>query len=184
VEPELSELEISPLTLSHKLDDFESGSPSLDAWLRKHAVRNQNSGDSMTRIAEIGGHVVGFYTLSTTSVMRSLLPGSLRRNAADPISALLLGHLAVDRRYQRRGIGSMLVRDALRNAMIVSRHAGWRLLAVHPESEAAQAFWAKLDFVLLLGVSPALMALSQAMVRTLLAAVDSPSTRSASKALS
>jgi GNAT superfamily N-acetyltransferase len=172
--PELSALKLLPINPLHDLGEFNSGSPARDTWLRTHAMPSQNSGDAMTRIAELDGRVVGFYTLSTASVLRSRLPGPLRRNAPDPVPALLIGQLAVDLPYQRLGIGLTLVRDAMQSALSVSRFAGWRLLAASPDGENAEAFWSKLDFVAIPGVSPPLMALTQTMVRRLLAAAATP----------
>jgi GNAT superfamily N-acetyltransferase len=174
MDPDLSELRIVPLTHSRGLDDFDSGSPARDTWLRTHALPGQATGDAMTQVAELGGRVIGFYALSTAAMLRSALPGALRRNAPDPVPALLIGQLAVDRRYQGRGIGLALVHDAMRSALLVSRFAGWRLLAVSPDGAQAAAFWAKLDFVAVPGISPALMALTQTMVRRLLTAAALP----------
>jgi GNAT superfamily N-acetyltransferase len=172
VDLDLSELRIVPLDHSHGLDDFDSGSPARDTWLRTRALPGQATGDAMTQVAVLGEErVVGFYALSTAAVLRSALPGALRRNAPDPVPALLIGQLAVDRRYQGRGIGSVLVHDAMRCALLAAQFAGWRLLAVNPDGVQAAAFWAKFDFVAVPGVSPALMALTQTMVRRLLAAV-------------
>ena len=164
------EIEIAALNENHDLGDFDSGSAARDAWLGTRALASQRSGDALTQVAESGGAIMGFCALCTGSVMRAGLPGGLRRNAPDPIPALLIGQLAVDRRFQRRGIGLLLVRDAMERALQVSRFGGWRLLAVNPDGEAAAAFWAKLDFVPIPGVSPPLMVLTQTMVRRLLEA--------------
>lgn len=170
MQPGLSDLCLRCLDRSHRLDDFDSGSAARDTWLRTRALASQESGDAMTRVAERAGHIVGFYALSTAAVLRSALPGALRRNAPDPVSALLIGQLAVDPRYQGRGVGAAMVHDAMHNALLVSQLAGWRLLAVNPDGEQAAAFWAKFDFVAIPGVTPSLMALTQTMVRRLLAA--------------
>ncbi len=172
--PDVSGLRLLPLHHSHALDDFESGSPARDTWLRTRALSNQDSGDAMTRVAGLGLRVVAFYALSTAAVLRSVLPGKLRRNAADPVPALLIGQLAVDIRYQGCGIGAILVHDAMRNALLVSQLAGWRLLAVAPDGERAVDFWSKFDFVVVPGISPPLMALTQTMVRRLMAAAAPP----------
>lgn len=174
MEPGGAELRFVRLDHSHHLDDFNSGSPARDTWLRARALPSQGSGDAMTQVAERGGRVVGFYALSTAAVLRSALPGPLRRNAPDPVPALLIGQLAVDLRSQGRGIGTAIVRDAMRTALLVAPHAGWRLLAVNPDGEAAMAFWEKFDFVALPGISPPLTALTQTMARRLLAAAAPP----------
>jgi GNAT superfamily N-acetyltransferase len=170
VDLDLSGLRLSPLDASHDLSDFNSGSPARDTWLRARALSSQDSGDAMTRIAALGGMVIAFYALSTAAVLRSLLPGGLRRNAPNPVPALLIGQLAVDLRHQGHGIAAIMVHDAMHSALRVSRLAGWRLLAVHPDGERAVEFWSKFDFVVVPGVSPSLMALTQTMLRGLLAA--------------
>ena len=172
--PDLSGLRFIRLDGSHRLDDFTSGSPARDTWLRSRALSGLDSGDAMTRVAEFGGQVVAFYALSTAAILRSALPGALRRNAPDPVPALVIGQLAVDVRYQRRGIGGAVVHDALRTALLVSQLAGWRLLAVNPDGETAAKFWEKFDFSRVPGISPPLMALTQTRVRRLLAAAALP----------
>jgi GNAT superfamily N-acetyltransferase len=164
------DLRVSALSPAHVLGDFASGVPARDAWLHRRALPAQQSGDALTHVAAVDERVVGFCTLSTAAVMRSSLPGARRRNAPDPVPALLIGQLAVDLRYQGGGIGMMLAHDAMRRAMLIARYGGWRLLAVNPDGEKAESFWAKLDFVPVSGITPPLMVLTQAMVRGLLEA--------------
>lgn len=51
-----------------------------------------------------GKRVVGFYALAAGSVRRTHAHGALRRNMPDPIAAVVLGRLAVDRAWQRQGL--------------------------------------------------------------------------------
>ncbi|MDQ6908828.1 MAG: hypothetical protein M3176_18580 [Chloroflexota bacterium] len=58
--------------------------------------------------------VVGFYTLSTTSVDFSAIPEQFSADLPRyPVPAVLLGRMGVDRRYERQGFGKRLVTDAL-----------------------------------------------------------------------
>lgn len=59
--------------------------------------------------------MAGFYTLSASSVVLTDLPDNIRKKLPRyPIVAVaLLGRLAVDAGFQRRGLGSALLADAM-----------------------------------------------------------------------
>ncbi|HEX5325470.1 MAG TPA: GNAT family N-acetyltransferase [Acetobacteraceae bacterium] len=133
-------VDTEPLGPQHDLDSFTSGQPPLDGWLRGRALRNQETGDSRTFVVAERGRVTGFYALSTGAAARVGLPGSLRRNAPEPVPLLLLGQLAVDRDWQRRGLGAALLRDACRRAVSALGQVGFRALAAHPIDDAASFY--------------------------------------------
>jgi len=58
----------------------------------------------------------------------------------EPIPVLVLGRLAVDRRWQGRGVGRGLLRDAILRTLLVAEHAGVRALLVHARSAEARRF--------------------------------------------
>jgi predicted N-acetyltransferase YhbS len=60
---------------------------------------------------------------------------------------MVLGRLAVDVTYQRQGIGSGLLRDALRRTLQVSRQAGLRAMLVHAIDDEAAAFYSAHGFI-------------------------------------
>src|SRR5690348_17338816 len=64
------------------------------------------------------GKIVGYYTLSSTSVQLGELPAPVVRKLPryPLIPATLLGRLAVDRRQQGKGYGRFLLADALYRA--------------------------------------------------------------------
>src|ERR1700726_5291350 len=96
---------ISP---NHELTQFQSGEPALDDWLRKRALRNEETGASRTYVVCTGGRVVGYYALATGGVAQVLAPGRVRRNMPDPVPVMILGRLAVDRSWQGRNLGASL----------------------------------------------------------------------------
>ncbi|WP_296702237.1 GNAT family N-acetyltransferase [Thiocapsa sp. UBA6158] len=59
----------------------------------------------------------------------------------DPIPAMVLGRLAVDRTWQDRGLGKALLRDAILRTLQVSELVGVKALLVHALSEAAVRFY-------------------------------------------
>jgi predicted N-acetyltransferase YhbS len=84
--------------------------------------------------------IVGYYCLSASTVSHVVATGSVRRNMPDPVPMLLLGRLAVDRRWQGKGLGRGLLKDAVLRSVQVSDHIGIRGLLVHAISEDARRF--------------------------------------------
>ncbi|NUS20971.1 MAG: GNAT family N-acetyltransferase, partial [Mesorhizobium sp.] len=70
---------------SHELDLFQSGTDSLDQWLRRRARANQVSGASRTYVIAESTRVVGCYCLSSGGLDLANAPGSIRRNMPDPV---------------------------------------------------------------------------------------------------
>jgi GNAT superfamily N-acetyltransferase len=64
----------------------------------------------------------------------------------DPVPVVIIGRLAVDRRFQGRGIGSALLKDALRQASAIAQIAGTRAVMVHAIDDAATRFYLRLRF--------------------------------------
>ncbi len=125
----------------HDVRTFDCGINSLNQWLRRGALKNQVSGASRSFVVCEDGKVVGYYALATGSVARQNTPGKIRRAMPNPIPVIVLGRLAIDRRKQRMGIGSALLRDALLRTYNVSTEIGVRALLVHTLSEEAKNFY-------------------------------------------
>jgi predicted N-acetyltransferase YhbS len=87
-----------------------------------------------------GQRVVGYYTLAVGAVAHAQTPGRIRRNMPDPVSAMILGRLAVDKKYQGSGLGTGLLRDAVLRTLQAANIAGIRTILVHAISEPAKSF--------------------------------------------
>ncbi|MFE8149343.1 GNAT family N-acetyltransferase [Brenneria goodwinii] len=137
------------LSAQHITTDFSCSESSLDEWLKRKALKNQTSGASRTFVVcdADNQHVVGFYALATGSVQRQSAPGAIRRNMPDPVPVLVLGRLAVDGRYQAKGIGAGLLKDAVLRSRQVAEQVGTKALLVHALSEGAKAFYLHWGFL-------------------------------------
>jgi GNAT superfamily N-acetyltransferase len=118
----------------------------LDTWLTQRAIRNQASGASPTFVVCDARRVVAYYALASSAVASDLATGRLRRNMPDPIPVLVLARLAVDRSYQRLGLGRSLMQDAGRRVLNAADAIGIRGLLVHALDETAKEFYARLGF--------------------------------------
>jgi GNAT superfamily N-acetyltransferase len=74
-------------------------------------------------------------------------PKPLRRNMPDPIPVMVLGRLAIDKRYQNIGLGKALLLDATRRTLQVARISGVVALLVHAISESAKRFYLGRGFI-------------------------------------
>ncbi len=137
----------APIGGNHVLSDFDSGEPSLDEWLKKRALKNHGSGASRCFVLCKGETVVGYYSLSAGAISHEASPKAMRRNMPDPLPILLLGRLAVDRRYHNQGLGQALLRDAMLRAVNVSGDAGVFAILVHALSDQAKQFYLSRGFV-------------------------------------
>ena len=134
------------LTEAHDLELFQSGTDSLDQWLRRRARANQVSGASRTYVVALEGRVVGYYCLSSGGLYLADAPGSIRRNMPDPVPVAVLGRLAVDQRWQGKGLGAALLQDAALRAAQAAAILGVRGLLVHAISEEAKGFYEHYGF--------------------------------------
>jgi predicted N-acetyltransferase YhbS len=64
----------------------------------------------------------------------------------DPVPVVVLGRLAVDRQYQRRGLGRALFQNAARRVAQAADTIGIRGIVVHAISEEAREFYIALGF--------------------------------------
>lgn len=139
-----------PLANHHELATFDSGTASLDEWLKRRAAQNQVSGASRTFVVSDDEKVVGYYALASSAVALAAAPGRFRRNMPDPIPVVVLGRLAVARSHQGQGLGRALFRDAGLRVVHAAETIGIRGLLVHALDEEAKAFYLRLG----LEVSP------------------------------
>jgi len=135
-----------PLGAKHELAAFRCGVPSLDDWLRRRALANQESGASRTYVIAENARVIGYYALATGAVATAEATGKVRRNMPDPIPVMVLARLAVDQTWQGRGLGLDLLRDAVLRTLQAADIAGIRALLVHALTEQAGRFYERAGF--------------------------------------
>ena len=135
------------LTPQHNIAAFDSGTPSLDDWLKRRALENENSGASRTYVVTDGGRVVGYYALANGAVTSTETPRAVGQRMPKSVPVMLIGRLAVDRAYQGRGVGAGLLKDAVIRTLQAAGIAGIRAILVHAISEDAKRFYLRHGFV-------------------------------------
>jgi GNAT superfamily N-acetyltransferase len=131
----------------HGRTSFDSGEPALDEWLCRYAGRNRRRDIATTwGIATPDDRVVAYASLAMTAIDRAAAPRLLAKQAPDPVPALLLGRLAVDRRHAGLGIGTALVAHVLATAVELNTKAACRAIVVTAIHARARAWWERLGF--------------------------------------
>ena len=104
----------------HDRSTFSCGSNRLDNFRRRTAKKHQTGGFARVWVATDGSErrVLGYYAVNAHSLEAVDLPHALVRKAPrfGGIPAAYLSMIAVDRRYQGRGLGRFLLADALKRS--------------------------------------------------------------------
>jgi len=131
----------------HDREQFDGGEPGLDEWLRKYAGQNRRRDTAATWVvADADVVVVAYASVAMTGIDRSAAPEAVAKGAPDPVPALLLGRLAVDRRYKNLGIGTALTTHVLATAVELNEKAACRAVVVAALSASARVWWERLGF--------------------------------------
>jgi GNAT superfamily N-acetyltransferase len=133
----------------HRLSAFECGKPALDRWLRAYAGQSQRRDAARTFVvADQALGVVGYHTLVAGEVEYAAAPAAVRSGVSRhfPIPVCVLARLAVTTSWQGRGLGSDLLRDALRRTLAAAVEIGLRAVLVHALDEQAAAFYRRYGF--------------------------------------
>jgi ribosomal protein S18 acetylase RimI-like enzyme len=139
---------MEPLGSGHDRSAFRCGEEALDRYLQTQATQDirRRMANCFLAIEVSTLRIAGYYTLSSASIpMVDLPPEEARRLPRYPsLPAVRIGRLAVDRRFQGRGLGAALLADAAHRA-IHSDIAAFTLL-VDAKHEQAVAFYRRHGF--------------------------------------
>lgn len=138
----------APLADRHILDGFDSGRPSLDAFLIDMARFNHRQGYARTTVIADGDlRVVAYHALCAGVISRDAAPREVKAHGAPAdIPVALLARLAVDRRHQGKGLGAALLQNALLSVIAASERVAFRAVMVHALNDAAIGFYSRYGF--------------------------------------
>jgi predicted GNAT family N-acyltransferase len=138
-----------PLGERHNRAAFSCGNESLDAYFKGDPIR-QDVSRRVTNafvLTPDGKFVAGFYTLSPISILSVDLPASLAKKLPKrPIGATLIGRMGRDVSVRGKGVGEMLLMDALYKAWQASKLVSCWAVVVDAK-EGARGFYIKNEFI-------------------------------------
>lgn len=142
------DLKIEKLRRDHALDGFDCGKEPLNRFLLRNAFQNQLANASQTYVAYDDNRLVGYHTLVVGEVAHTAAPERLRKGLAlHPVPIMLLARLAVGLDFQKRGVGPVLLKDALLRTLQAADIAGIRAFGVHAKDEEARGFYEHFNFM-------------------------------------
>jgi len=140
---------IGPLGKQHDRSTFSCGQPDLDLWFRERAGQDDRRNVARVFVAiDDAMGVIGFYSLSSFTLAVDDIPEDLRRKLPryDAIPAALIGRLARDQRVRGRGIGELLLADAVRRILFASESVAIFAIVVDAKNAAAAEFYRSFGF--------------------------------------
>lgn len=145
------EYAIAPLGNEHERNAFSCGEPVLDRDLHRYASQDIKRRLSRVFVATPVSQprwVTGYYSLSAAGLAATDLPGRLQRRLPRyPLPVALIGRLAVDESHQGKGLGSVLLADALRRIVQASQAMAVHAVVIDALHDRAAAFYRHFGFV-------------------------------------
>ena len=142
-------MRVLPLTGHHDRQGFDCGRQALNDWLREVARQHQDKGLSKTFVAvreDEPTRLCGYYALILAELENRHLPDAWRKKLPRRIPGVRLGRLAVDRQYQGKGLGELLLIDALTRARRIYTEAGGIGLFVDALDAQAAGYYRRFGF--------------------------------------
>lgn len=114
-----------------EVEHFDCGDEPLNNYLKRHAWTNQQKtaiGVTYVAVEQTAPRtVLGYFTLAASSLKREQFPKKYVRGLPPyDLPLLLLARLAVDRRFEGRGLGAALISEALKIGLHIAEEIGCR----------------------------------------------------------
>ena len=142
-------MQVLPLAGNHDRQGFDCGRQALNDWLQQVARQHQDKGLSKTFVAsreDAPTRICGYYALTLAELENQHLPEAWRKKLPRRIPGVRLGRLAVDRQYQGKGLGELLLIDALTRARRIYTEAGGIGLFVDALDAQAAGYYRRFGF--------------------------------------
>ena len=142
-------MQVQTLTGSHDRQGFDCGRRELNDWLRQVARQHQDKGLSKTFVAvgdQTPSHISGYYALTLAELETRQLPDAWRKRLPRRIPGVRLGRLAIDLAFQGKGLGELLLVDALSRTRRICKEAGGIGLFIDAIDERAAVYYRRFGF--------------------------------------
>jgi GNAT superfamily N-acetyltransferase len=142
---------IVPLGNQHDRKSFDCGESSLNQYLHRYASQDIRRRINRVFVASPPGkpkQVIGYYSLNASSLDATNLPDGFRRQLPGyPVPVVLLGKLAVAEFHQCKGLGSILLADALQRVAQASQVLAVYAVVVDALNDRAAGFNQQFGFI-------------------------------------
>jgi len=146
----VAEVIVELLTKAHDRSSFDCGREDQNRFLKERARRHAELNYSKTWVAVEQGNakILGYETISMGSVVFDSIDETVRKILPKyPMPVLHVGQLATDRSYAGRGLGSLLLQFAAKQAIIASRTVGCHAMELIADNQEAYDFYVRRGFI-------------------------------------
>ena len=142
------EVRIRLLEADSERSQFACGDIELDRFFQRYAGQNQfRHHIGSTYVAILDGSIAGFVTVSPGEMTADTIIAALKKKLpAYPIPILRIARLAVNTRFQGRGIGKLMLRAMFELALDLRDRVGCAGVVVDAIANAA-SFYHRLGFM-------------------------------------
>jgi GNAT superfamily N-acetyltransferase len=142
---------ISLLDKIHNRKAFSCGIDALDSYFQKQIGQDSRKRVAVTYVLhdQNENRVAGYCTLSATAIELATLPEPVRKKLPSYpcLPATLIGRLAVDETYKKRGLGELILIDAMKRAYRTSLEVASFAIVVDAINHNAETFYKKYGFL-------------------------------------
>lgn len=142
-----SELHTIPLNKNHNLSSFSCLNQELNDFLKNDALNDQKNMISRTSLCFWNDELVGFFTLVADTIEAKAVMDGLEHYEYRKYPGVKIARLAVDSRFERRGVGTYLLLVAIGKTLSISENIGCRYILVDSKRNSI-GFYQKNEFKL------------------------------------
>jgi GNAT superfamily N-acetyltransferase len=130
----------------HNRKAFDCGVTALNEYLQHIANQDQKRGLTRVYVLAEQTTIIGYYSICAHSVPTDQLSAHRKPCTYQEAPFLLLGRLAVDKRYQGQGYGDTLIFHAFSITKDAAEKIGTLGIIVDAKDETAACFYEKFGF--------------------------------------
>ena len=148
---DLAKLEVSRLKQGDDLTAFTSTDSDRDDFLKVFALTYQEENVGVSFLARLGSELIGFFTISAAWIrVKRVEPRDQVQELEEMeyYPALLIGQLAVDKRFEKQGVGKMLLQTIYGIAVQLQERIGIRFLLLSA-TPTSLSWWTARGFIAL-----------------------------------
>lgn len=138
------------LAKRHDRPSFRCGDDELDIWFQKRASQDERRNLARVFVALEGDiQIVGFYSLSAFTLSLDEVPRDVAAKLPryDRIPAALIGRLARHEDFRGKGIGELLMANALHRVVNVAQELVVFAVVVDAKNDKASEFYQSFGFI-------------------------------------
>ncbi len=139
---------VEVLSSQHDRANFSCGVAALDDWFRSRATQDQRRHVAQVFVGVENGEVLGFYSLSMSSISLDAIPEKLAKKLPryDAIPAAIIGRLARTSAPSGKGLGRLLLADAVSRVLAASAQIAAYAIIVDAKDDAGARFYETFGF--------------------------------------